>query len=143
MVARDTGAIINVASVVSFLLPAGSVGYASTKSWLHVLSEGIYLELRVTAVILAALLVGSTFLIITMAGLQEARQRAPRAPTHLLSRMTAAFALGQIAAPALVSFVPGQAAAAALNFCLRLAAVCLVATALILWRMPAARDPSA
>jgi len=96
-----------------------------------------------TAVILAALLVGSTFLIITMAGLQEARQRAPRAPTHLLSRMTAAFALGQIAAPALVAFVPGQAAATALNFCLRLAAVCLVATALILWRMSAAEDPSA
>jgi hypothetical protein len=46
MVARDTGAIINVASVVSFLLTAGSVGYASTKSWLHVLSEGIYLELQ-------------------------------------------------------------------------------------------------
>jgi short-subunit dehydrogenase len=46
MVARDAGAIINVASVVSFLLVAGSVGYAATKSWLHVLSEGIYLELR-------------------------------------------------------------------------------------------------
>jgi short-subunit dehydrogenase len=30
----------------SFLLVAGSVGYASTKSWLHVFSEGIYVELR-------------------------------------------------------------------------------------------------
>jgi short-subunit dehydrogenase len=46
MVARDAGAIINVASVVSFLLITGSVGYTSTKSWLHVFSEGIYLELR-------------------------------------------------------------------------------------------------
>jgi short-subunit dehydrogenase len=46
MVTRDAGAIINVASVVSFLLISGSVGYAATKSWLHVLSEGIYLELR-------------------------------------------------------------------------------------------------
>lgn len=46
MVARDAGAIINVASVVSFVLIAGSVGYAATKSWLHVLSEGVYLELR-------------------------------------------------------------------------------------------------
>jgi uncharacterized protein len=46
MVARDAGAIINVASVVSFLLVSGSVGYAATKSWLHVLSEGIHLELR-------------------------------------------------------------------------------------------------
>lgn len=46
MVARDAGAIINVASVVSFLLSTGSVSYASTKTWLHVFSEGIYLELR-------------------------------------------------------------------------------------------------
>ena len=46
MVARDAGAIINVASVVSFVMTAGSVGYAATKSWLHVFSEGIYIELR-------------------------------------------------------------------------------------------------
>ncbi len=48
MVARDAGAIINVASVASFLMAAGSVGYAATKSWLHVFSEGIYLELRIS-----------------------------------------------------------------------------------------------
>jgi hypothetical protein len=46
MLARGAGAIINVASVAGFVLVAGSVGYAATKSWLHVLSEGIYLELR-------------------------------------------------------------------------------------------------
>jgi len=46
MVARDAGAIVNVASVVSFLMSAGSVGYAASKSWLHIFSEGIYIELR-------------------------------------------------------------------------------------------------
>jgi uncharacterized protein len=46
MVARDAGAIINVASVVSFLPVAGSVGYGASKSWLHVFSEGIHLELK-------------------------------------------------------------------------------------------------
>lgn len=46
MVERNTGSIINVASVVSFLITAGSVSYASTKSWLHILSEGIFIELR-------------------------------------------------------------------------------------------------
>jgi len=46
MLARGAGAIINVASVAGFVLVAGSVGYAATKSWLHVLSEGISLELR-------------------------------------------------------------------------------------------------
>jgi uncharacterized protein len=46
MVARDAGAIINVASVVSFIMTAGSVSYASTKSWLHLFSEGIFIELH-------------------------------------------------------------------------------------------------
>jgi hypothetical protein len=46
MVARDAGAIVNVASVVSFLMSAGSVGYAASKSWLHVFSEGLHIELR-------------------------------------------------------------------------------------------------
>ncbi|HEV2701497.1 MAG TPA: SDR family NAD(P)-dependent oxidoreductase [Steroidobacteraceae bacterium] len=48
MVARDAGAIINVASVAGFLLASGSAGYSATKRWLHVLSEAIYLELRST-----------------------------------------------------------------------------------------------
>ena len=34
-------------------------------------------------------------LVITMLGLQEARARAPRNPTRMLGRMTAAFAFGQ------------------------------------------------
>lgn len=45
MVSRDAGSIINVASIVSFLLVAGSVGYTSSKTWLHAFSEGIYVEL--------------------------------------------------------------------------------------------------
>jgi uncharacterized protein len=46
MVARNAGAIINVASVVSFLMTVGSVSYASTKSWIHAFTEGIYIEQR-------------------------------------------------------------------------------------------------
>ncbi len=46
MVARNAGAIINVASVVSFIMTVGSVSYASTKSWIHIFTEGIYIELR-------------------------------------------------------------------------------------------------
>lgn len=48
---------------------------------------------------LAALLVGGTFMVATMAGLQQARALAITNPTPLLARMTAAFALGQIAGP--------------------------------------------
>jgi MFS family permease len=51
------------------------------------------------SVLLSALLVGSTFMVVTMAGLQEAKARAGAQATRLLGRMTAAFALGQIAGP--------------------------------------------
>ena len=46
MAARNAGAIINVASLVSFIMTVGSVSYASTKSWLHTFTEGIYIEQR-------------------------------------------------------------------------------------------------
>lgn len=51
------------------------------------------------AIGLSALLVGGSFMVATMAGLQQARALAPRQPAPLLSRMTAAFAAGQIAGP--------------------------------------------
>lgn len=48
---------------------------------------------------LSALLVGGTFMIITLAGVQEIRARASHAPGAAVGRMTAAFAAGQIAGP--------------------------------------------
>jgi MFS family permease len=56
---------------------------------------------------LAALLVGGTFMVATMAGLQQARSLAPNNPTPLLGRMSAAFASGQIAGP-LVALALGR-----------------------------------
>lgn len=53
---------------------------------------------------LAAVLVGGTFMVATMAGLQWARELEPQAPTALLARMTSAFAVGQIAGPLVVRF---------------------------------------
>jgi Uncharacterised MFS-type transporter YbfB len=50
----------------------------------------------------SAVLVGGTFMVATMAGLQLAREQVPANPTRLLARMTAAFAAGQIAGPLLV-----------------------------------------
>jgi MFS family permease len=49
----------------------------------------------------SALLVGGTFMVITMAGMQEARTAGPRARA-LMASMTAAFALGQIVGPLVV-----------------------------------------
>lgn len=45
MVPRNSGAIINVASVAAFVHRAGSAGYSATKNWMAAFSEGIYLEL--------------------------------------------------------------------------------------------------
>ena len=54
------------------------------------------------ALVIAAILVGGTFMVATMAGLQLAREQMPENPTKLLSRMTAGFAVGQIAGPVLI-----------------------------------------
>ena len=46
MVARRAGAVINVASVASFLTSPGAVSYGSSKSWITVFTEGVWMELR-------------------------------------------------------------------------------------------------
>jgi MFS family permease len=55
------------------------------------------------AIMLAALLVGGTFVVITMLGMQEARRVEGEHATVLMAAMTSAFALGQIAGPLTVS----------------------------------------
>ncbi len=59
------------------------------------------------AIAIAALAVGGSFMVATMAGLQLARDRAAANPAPLLSRLVAAFALGQIAGP-LAAYLAGQ-----------------------------------
>jgi MFS family permease len=56
-----------------------------------------------TGIALAALLVGGTFMVVTMAAAQLAREVAGPAAGVVIAAMTAAFALGQIAGPVLVS----------------------------------------
>ena len=87
---------------------------------------------------LSALLVGGTFMIATMAGLQMARELASSNPTPLLARMTAAFASGQIAGPVLVRLLGTHAASgnAGITLASAIAALLLAASALWLWRAP-------
>jgi uncharacterized protein len=63
MVARDVGAIINVASVSAFVRNAGSVSYGATKSWMTSFTEGLYLELqgKPSNVVVQALCPGFTY----------------------------------------------------------------------------------
>jgi short-subunit dehydrogenase len=46
MVPRDSGAVINVASVSAFVRAQGSVSYGATKAWMTAFTEALYLELK-------------------------------------------------------------------------------------------------
>jgi uncharacterized protein len=63
LVARNQGALINVASVASFATRAGSASYGATKSWMAVFTEGLYLDLQQagSAVKVQALCPGFTY----------------------------------------------------------------------------------
>ncbi|HEU0198589.1 MAG TPA: YbfB/YjiJ family MFS transporter [Nevskiaceae bacterium] len=83
------------------------------------------------AIILSALLVGSTFMLATMLGLREARRVAGSDATQLIAALTAAFAFLQVVGPLVVSgldHVPHGFAATLLA-----AAVVLVVGAWVLW----------
>jgi MFS family permease len=84
----------------------------------------------------SAVLVGGTFMVATMAGLQLAREQHPANPTPLLARMTVAFAAGQIAGPLLVRAIGGARPAGwdALAWSCAAATALLVSTAAWLWR---------
>ncbi|MBE7199887.1 MAG: YbfB/YjiJ family MFS transporter [Parafilimonas terrae] len=88
------------------------------------------------AIAASAVLVGGTFMVATMAGLQLSREVRPDNPTPLLARMTAAFAAGQIAGPLLVRAIgPGRRAGwDALAWTGAAATLLLILTALWLWR---------
>jgi hypothetical protein len=83
----------------------------------------------------SAMLVGGTFMVATMAGLQLAREQAPADPTPLLAQMTVAFAAGQIAGPLLVRALGSGSWAGwdALAWANATATVLLVLTTAWLW----------
>lgn len=105
-----------------------------------VMATGVVLPslwLSPTSIAIAALLVGGTYMVPAMIGLQEARARAPGDPTALLGLMTAAFAIGQIGGP-LVSAMLGMLPAghaAGLDHAFQAAAVALVLSAAHLFRL--------
>jgi hypothetical protein len=63
LVPQNRGAIINLASIASFVQRAGSAGYGATKSWVASFSEGLHLDLRQakSAVTVQALCPGYTY----------------------------------------------------------------------------------
>jgi hypothetical protein len=100
--------VFGVTAAVSALLAGWALRhYTRMQVWvfsqvlmgLGVLLPSLWLNMGTIA--LAALFVGGTFVVVTLAGVQEARALAVGNPTALVARMTAAFAFGQLAGPIL------------------------------------------
>lgn len=88
------------------------------------------------SIVISALLVGGTFMVITMVGMQEARSRVQGNATWVLGRMTAGFAFGQLMGP-VASAAIGRFTvdhATALNYALTVSAAGLLFSAIYLWR---------
>jgi len=101
--AAAMGSTLAVAALRSFM--------SNRRLWIlsHlVMALGVALPVvwsSIVAVMLAGLLVGGTFMVITMVGMQEARSVAGARATGLMAALTSAFAVGQIAGPIVVSYV--------------------------------------
>jgi len=126
--------LFGVTSAVSTLVAAPSMArYGNRRVWgaaALVMALGVaapVLAPGLAGILAAALLVGGTFMVVTMAGLQEARTRGG---PPLMAAMTAAFAGGQIAGPLVVSYLVQQPHGFAIA--LAIAAIALVASALAL-----------
>jgi predicted MFS family arabinose efflux permease len=106
--------VFGVAAAVSTvfairLLPALS----SRRLWAYgqwVLTLGVVapvFAINLYTLLFAALCVGGTFMVITMAGIQEARRLGGARSARVVALYTAAFALGQIVGPLTVSLFHG------------------------------------
>ena len=88
------------------------------------------IESSVASLVVSALCVGGTFVVVVMAAAQEARRIASGSSMKLIAALTATFAIGQIAGPALVGI--GNATAGAVAGTSVLAAAALVLSAIVL-----------
>jgi len=137
--------VFGVTAAVSTLLAARWLtGATRLKTWAvcqFLMGLGVLLPalwVSVTAIAASALLVGGTFMVVTLAGVQEMRARAPDDAVRLLSRSTAAFALGQIAGP-VASAVLLRSGPRGLAFALAAGAAALLCSAAWLWRLATRR----
>lgn len=88
-------------------------------------------RMSIPSLMVSAVCVGGTFILVTLAGLQEARRLAGPAPARAVAGMTAAFALGQLAGPLLAH--AGTSAIATMQLSSGVATVGLVASAFVLF----------
>ena len=102
-----------------------------------VMAAGVAIPVAVESfagTVVSALLVGGTFMVVTMVGMQEARRVAGANARPLMAAMTSAFAAGQIAGPLAVSFAASHGGR--YSHALLFAAATLVLAALVLLPPP-------
>ena len=108
--------LFGAAAAVSTLVAAAAAGFIGPRR-LFALSQvvmafGVALPVwrpTIDAVMISALLVGGTFMVITLTGMQEARALDGTEAAPLMAAMTTAFAAGQVAGPICVSALVGAA----------------------------------
>ncbi len=106
--------VFGAAALASTLAAAARPAALGNRSlWIashFIMALGVVLPVAVpglAGILLSALLVGSTFVVITMTGMQEARLVAGAHAQRLMAAMTAAFALAQVAGPLFASVLLG------------------------------------
>jgi hypothetical protein len=131
--------VFGVAALASTLAAAArppAVGIRSLWITCHfIMALGVVLPLAMpglAGILLSALLVGGTFVVITMSAMQEARVAGGAHAQRLMAAMTAAFALAQIAGPLVVSMLLG--AGGSFSWALLLAGALLTVSGYVLTR---------
>jgi predicted MFS family arabinose efflux permease len=104
--------VFGAAAVASTLLAARAATFLSHRGvWILAgltMALGVVFPLGMPGlggILVAALFVGGTFMVITMAGMQEARRVACAQARPLMAAMTSSFALGQIVGPLCVTYL--------------------------------------
>lgn len=104
--------LFGAAAIVSTVLAARLGSVVSHRAvWIGghlVMATGVVIPLVVqglAGMLAGALLVGGTFMVVTMAGIQEARRVAGAHAQTLVATMTASFATGQLLGPLVVGFI--------------------------------------
>jgi predicted MFS family arabinose efflux permease len=133
--------VFGAAALVSTLVASTLRHYIGNRQiWIAsqlVMAAGVALPALwrdMTAIILAGILVGGTFMVITMSAIQEAKAIAGPHAVGLLSALTAAFAIGQLLGPMSVSLLISLGGG--LASALLIASGVLAAGAYVLYRSP-------
>jgi predicted MFS family arabinose efflux permease len=129
-----------VAALVSTLLAAALLqSLGNRRLWIGsqlLMAIGVALPVvwpGILGIMLAALLVGGTFMVTTMVAIREAREIGGPSATGLIAAMTAAFAIGQIVGPLSASYLERGGS---FSTALLVASALLTVSASLLWRSP-------